>query len=115
MRHGFKTDRAQYGELLGPGFCQGERWRVGHQAQGSRLRRDPGFEVGDKFGFLLQSGCGILQISADEQRKIVARWRIGWKSIYELIEWRELIRMLHVCAIVEGDRLKDGGQNAQRT
>ena len=44
----------------------------------------------------------------------MARRRIGRKSVHELIEWRELIRVLHVCALVKGDRLENGSHDGQR-
>ena len=62
----------------------------------------------------LRSSFGILQIGVHKQLKIVARRRIRRKSVDELIEWRELIRVLQVCAIVKGDRLKNGREDSER-
>src|ERR1700683_1628910 len=114
MRHRLEAYRAQYGELLSSRFCLCEHRRASHQAQDSRFCRDPGFEVTGKFGFFLRLSCGVLQIGAYEHFEIVARWRIGWKSVYELIERCELIRVLHMCALMEGNRLEHRREGIKR-
>src|ERR1700691_2394132 len=103
MRNRLEPDRAEYGEWTSAWFCLGEGGRASHQAQDSGFCRDPGFEAACKFGFFLRTSFRILQISAHKHRKIVARRRIGWKSIDQLIEWRELIRVLPVFTFVKTD------------
>jgi hypothetical protein len=44
----------------------------------------------------------------------VTRGRIGRKRVYELIEGRELIGMLHVSTLVESNGFEYRGENLQR-